>query len=255
MQNMRRKLLSQNFLNNQKLVSQLVGSSSIGKKDLVVEIGPGKGIITVELVKHAGHVIAVELDTFWYKFLKQKLQVNNFTLYHSDFLSFQLPKLPYKVFANVPFSIEGKIIHQLIEHQNPPQDCYVIIMDELANRLCVKKGENMFSIMHKPWYDFSIIHQFKPSDFSPMPSVKPVLFRFIRKKPPLLHFNERQKYQKFIRIGFGDGQPIRNNLKRVYSQQHIDAAFQHLSLAKKSKPSQIKLGDWIALYKQLSMLA
>src|SRR5512139_1904971 len=110
----KRKLYSQNFLYNRKLVQHLVSGSSIAKNDLVLEIGPGEGIITNELVKSSRFVVAVEIDTEKYAYLKQKFnRINNLTLYLGDFLDFELPSLPYKVFANIPFSTEGKIIRKL----------------------------------------------------------------------------------------------------------------------------------------------
>ncbi|MBP9819287.1 hypothetical protein KBC79_00965 [Candidatus Woesebacteria bacterium] len=251
MYKVQRKLLSQNFLYNQKLVSRLVGSSSITKNDLVLEIGPGKGIISLELVKHAKHVIAVEIDRHFYKFLQTKVSANNFTLYHSDFLIHPLPNIPYKVFANIPFAIEGKIIRKLIESSNAPDDCYLVVMDKLAERLCAEKSENMFSVMHKPWFDFSIEHRFKPSDFSPIPSVIPVLFRFLKKQHPLLSLVEKQKYQRFIRLGYSNGLAVRQNLKREYGLKKIDRTFQNLSISARSKPRQISLNKWLALYKKL----
>lgn len=251
MHGIRRKLLSQNFLNNQRVVSRLVGSSSIGKNDLVLEIGPGKGIITTELIKSAGHVIAVELDNHWYRFLMRTIHDDNFTLYHGDFLSHPLPKLPYKVFANVPFAIEGKIIRKLIENENPPLDCYLVVMDELAKRLLATSRENMFSVMHKPWFEFSIPHYFKSEDFSPVPSVKPVLFRFVRKSTPLLSFDERSEYLKFVKVGFGNGLAIRNNLRRRFSIIKIDEALHRLSLSRKTKPSQMSLDQWVQLFSSL----
>lgn len=252
MQNIRRKLLSQNFLHNQKLVSQLIGSSSIGKKDLVIEIGPGKGILTKELLAHAGHVIAVELDSYWYKEL-QKLGMNNLTLYNSDFLSYSLPKLPYKVFANIPFAIEGKIIRKLLSDPNPPMDCYLVIMNELAHRLAAHRTENMFSLMHKPWFDFSIDHTFNATDFSPPPRVTPVLFHFKRKGIFVLPLKERVRYQNFVMRGFGNGQSVRNGLKTLYPPMRINEALQSLSIGQKKKPTHLSLSQWIALYRRLCL--
>lgn len=249
MYNLQRKLLSQNFLHSRKLVNKLVGNSSIDKKDLVLEIGPGKGIITEQLVQQAGHVIAVELDTHWYNYLKTKLSSTaNLNLYHEDFLNRPLPKLPYKVFANIPFAIEGKIIRKLIDDPNPPQDCYLVMMKELAYRLAAPFKENQFSILHKPYFDFSICHHFNLSDFYPTPKVKVVMFRFTLRRTPLMPLSEKAKYQQFVTRGFGQGLPVRQNLQRFFSKDMINKVFQRLSLAKDIKPSYLTLEQWIALY-------
>jgi 23S rRNA (adenine-N6)-dimethyltransferase len=250
MRNRRRKLLSQNFLQNPDLVSRLVNSSSIGTNDLVLEIGPGGGIITRALIKKASQVVAVELDPDWYARLKKVFfDTSNLLLYKEDFLSFSLPRLPYKVFANIPFAIEGKIIRKLIEARNPPQDCYLVLVHSLARRLAARDKENMFSLMHKPWFEFAIIYRFSPHDFSPAPSLAPVLFRFTMKKKPLLHFAERSRYQKFIQRGFKNGESIRNNLRNLFPVQKVDVVLHKLFISKKTKPTQLTLEQWIDLYR------
>ncbi len=252
MYNLQRKLLSQNFLHSRKLVSKLVGNSSITKNDLVLEIGPGKGIITEQLIRQARHVIAVELDTHWYNYLSSKFNsAENLTLYHEDFLDRPLPKFPYKVFANIPFTIEGKITRKLIDNTNPPQDCYLVMMKELAYRLAAPYKENQFSVMHKPWFDFSIYHHFNQTDFTPIPKVRTVIFRFTLKENPLLPMSEKKKYQQFVTYGFGQGLPAKQNLQKFFSKGTISKVFQKLSLAKDIKPSHLTLKEWITLYNNL----
>jgi len=249
MYKLRRKLLSQNFLHSRKLVSKLLGNSSIGKSDLVLEIGPGKGIITEQLSQKSQLLIGIELDNHWYKYLYEKFEhQSNVLLYNQDFLNFSLPSLPYKVFANVPFAIEGKIVRKLIDDRYPPEDCYLILMRELAVRLEARQKDNFFSICHKPWFDFSIPYYFERSDFTPHPNVDAVLFRFVKKHQPLLPIKEKQYYQKFIERSFGHGQAVYQNLKIYTDRTILDHAFQKLSLNRKIKPGHLSLSQWIRLY-------
>lgn len=253
MKNVRRKLLSQNFFHDRRLVAKLVDCSSIDRDDLVLEIGPGNGIITRELLNKAKLVIAVELDPYWHHRLQTKFTDNqNLILYKNDFLTHPLPKLTYKVFANIPFAIEGKVIRKLIEADNPPQDCYLVVMSNLAKRLVAENTNNMFSIMHKPWFEFSIVHQFVPTDFSPTPNVSAVLFRFVRKKKEMLSIFNRKKYQSFIKLGYGHGQAISANLKKRFPRVVVDNALQSCSISKKTKPSHLNVSQWISLYHQLN---
>lgn len=250
MYRLQRKLLSQNFLRNRKLVAKLLGGTSIGKNDLVLEIGPGKGIITEQLVERSQHVIAVELDTHWYKHLQYTFtDIENLTIYQKDFLEFGLPSLPYKVFANIPFSIEGKIIRKLIDARNPPEDCYLVMMKEVAYRLAAPYRENMFSIMHKPWFEFSIYHHFRRTDFEPVPNVEVVMLRFRKKKEPFIEWREIKRYQNFVELGFSHGQPIKNNLKKQYGKQRVIQVTKNLNLPRDIKPSFISLEQWLKLYK------
>lgn len=164
----RRKLLSQNFLHNRKLVLSLIRKSSIGENDTAIDLGAGKGIITKALAFICKHVIALELDPKYYQLLIQQFKYqHNITIFHQDILTYFFPHYPYKVFANIPFSIEGKIIRLLLNCDNTPEDMYLVLRRDLAYRLAGVRNESLFSVLYKPWFDFEIIHYFQRTDFSP----------------------------------------------------------------------------------------
>lgn len=249
----KRKLLSQNFLYSRKLVKQLVDNSSIGSHDIVLEIGPGKGIITEQLMHKARQVIAVELDKQWCEYLHQKFKhVPNIMLFHTDAKQFPLPYQPYKVFANLPFAIEGELIRKLIDAEQPPVECSLVIVRELAERLCAFHRENLFSVSHKPWFDFSIEYDFHPTDFTPVPKVNASLFRFKQKQRPLLSWKERAAYQEFVKVGFGNGDLLRNNLMKKYSKKEVQRTFSALSFPQSIKPSHLSLEEWVGMWQEFS---
>lgn len=251
MYKLQRKLLSQNFLHNRKLVSELVRNSSIGKNDLVLEIGPGKGIVIEQLIKQARYVIAIELDPHWHKYLQDKFNnINNLTLYQGNFLNFSLPSLPYKVFANVPFSIEGKIIRKLIDAKNPPEDCYLTMRKELVYRLAGLYKEGQFSLMHKPWFDFSIYHHFSKKDFIPAPRINVAMLRFTKRRDSILSLKEKFNYQKFIQQGFGYGLPVWQNLMKVFGKNRTLTIINKVQITKGTKPSHLSLQQWLKLYEE-----
>ena len=246
-----RRRLSQNFLHSRKLISKLLDKSFIGKNDIVLEIGAGKGIITEQLIVRAKHVLAIELDSYWFNYLRTKFSnVNNLNLYQGNFLGFSLPRSPYKVFANIPFTIEGKIIRKLIDSENPPEDCYIIIRKDLAYRLSAQYKENQFSIMHKPWFSFSIYYRFNGKDFIPHTKVNVVMMRFRKRAQPILPLSEKFKYQNFIRLGFGNGLPIFENLKRVWGFGKTLNAIRKVQIDKQTKPSHLSLQQWVNLYRE-----
>lgn len=249
----RRKHYSQNFLYSRKLVAQLLGKSSIGKYDLVLEIGPGKGIITEQLISEARSVIAVEIDQYWYQFLKDKFKIcHNLNVYRQDFLTFKLPEVPYKVFANIPFSIEGKITRKLLEAESPPEDTYLIVMKEPAYRWAGLYGENMFSIMHTPWFEFSITHHFRRTDFTPVPGVDAVFLRITKKRVPSLSWQEKESYRHFVKIAYGHGRPVSQNLAKQYGREKVFRSLSDMGIKRNTKPNALNIHQWIALYKKLS---
>lgn len=115
------EFLSQAFFKDRDLVASLIERSSIGRGDTVLEIDPGIGIITDELLKRAGKVIAVEKDPDRFQGLQRRYRENpRLELHNADILNFNLPQIPYKVFSNTPFLIESQLIHRMIDHPTHP---------------------------------------------------------------------------------------------------------------------------------------
>jgi 23S rRNA (adenine-N6)-dimethyltransferase len=186
---LRRKLLSQNFLRNPKLVAKLIRKTSIGKSDTVIEVGPGKGVITSELVKVAGKVVAVELDLKLYMHLKNKFAtVQNLNLINADFLKINLPSYTYKVFANIPFIITADAIRKLTSDRNF-QEGYLVVQKEAAQKFIGKpydRRNQMISMLLKPWFEIEVLYKFKRLDFLPIPNVDIVMIKIEKRNKPLL---------------------------------------------------------------------
>lgn len=197
----RRRLYSQNFLRNPKLVAKLIRLSSIGKNDTVLEVGPGKGNITQELLKVVRKVIAVELDEKLHFYLKNKFKsAKNLELIRDDFLSFRLPPYPYKVFANIPFVITADTIKKLTSDENF-QEGYLIVQKEAAKKFIGKPLDSknqMMSTLLKPWFDIDIFWKFNRSDFVPRPHVDAAMIQIKRVKNPLIEDKYKDLYEDFI---------------------------------------------------------
>lgn len=221
-----RKLLSQNFLHDRELVKRLIRNSSIGKIDTVLEIGPGTGIITEELLCKAGRVIAVELDARFYNKIKTRLYgYRNLELYNSDILTFTLPTHPYKVFSNIPFRLTSDIIRKLLTSSNPPLDSYLIIQKEAAEKLM---KNSLLSLLYQPYFRFSTDHWFQKSDFVPVPKVETALLRIYKRRNPLIAEKDKGLYKDFITYVFSQKKPHIINLS--------------------DKPTKIDLSQWIELF-------
>jgi 23S rRNA (adenine-N6)-dimethyltransferase len=200
-----RQPLSQNFLWNRELVSQLVRSSSISSDDLVLEVGPGRGIITEELLRSAKGVIAVELDKGLFSSLSLRFGKHpNLVLLHRDFLSLPPPQHAYKVFSNIPFHITGQIIRKLLRSENPPTDCYLIVQHEAAFKFVPNQAQNsLAAFLYYPWWEMRVTHQFRRTDFSPAPNVDCVLLRMTQRAGPRLDLRLKSDYLDYCAYSFG----------------------------------------------------
>lgn len=200
----RRELLSQNFLWNRELVKRLVRNSSISQNDLVLEIGPGRGIITDFLLKACKSLTAVETDHELFCFLKEKYKNNkNLTLIERDFLDQELPNEPYKIFSNIPFSITGEIIKKLLFDDNPPSECYLVVQQEAAEKFAISRGKNsMLAVLFYPWFDIKIVHSFKRTDFRPIPGVNICLLKIHHRETPLLDYHHKSEFRDYVAFSF-----------------------------------------------------
>lgn len=197
---------TQNFLHSEPLVAKIVEQAAIKEGDTVLEIGPGKGIITRELAKKvgpSGKVVAVELDTA----LVQELQplfahTPQVEILHQDILTFDLQRMgeEYSVFSNVPFAISAKILERLFTPTGGLKAAHLILqLDTLLDSRFARKPVPTFkSLLIFPLYEVTIAHRFSRSDFTPRPSVETALFAFQRRSNPLISENLYQTYKDFL---------------------------------------------------------
>src|SRR3990172_789329 len=117
--------LAQNFLRSSRLVRSLLDSSSIGAGDIVYEIGPGRGIITVELARIARKIVAIEKDPDLARGLCTRFQgVNNVQIIADDFLRYPIPDREYKIFANIPYNLTADIMRKILYTPPVPGEAY-----------------------------------------------------------------------------------------------------------------------------------
>ena len=177
----RNHLLSQHFLRNPRLALILIGHSNLKKRDTVIEIGAGSGVITSALAHRVARVIAIEPDGVTAEKLRQNLAkrgITNVEVVEMDFMDFELPKEPYKVFSNPPFHLSSAIVHKLIEAENPPKAFYLILQKQFALKLLNtdRHYTSQLGLALTREYQTKIRLPLKPTDFTPPPAVPTVLF-------------------------------------------------------------------------------
>ena len=192
---MRNFRLDQNFLRSPKLALFLIGHSNIKKRDLVIDIGAGSGVITSALAKRCKKVIAVEKDAETAKRLRENLTKQNITnveVFEGDFREMKLPDEPYKVFANPPFSLSAEVFYKLLNLENldgriykkegeaprRPEAIFLILQKQLALKLIITERHytSQLGRLLSDDYATRIRLPLKPTDFTPPPKVPTVLF-------------------------------------------------------------------------------
>ncbi len=184
----RNHLLSQHFLRSPRIALMLIGHSNLKKRDLVLDIGAGSGVITAALAKRTRKVWAIEPDPETVNKLRQNTKnLENVTIIEQDFLELSLPDEPYKIFANPPFHLSSQILHKLIESDNPPEAIYLILQKQLALKL-IRTDRHYTSQLGQQLnqkYQTKIRYPLKPTDFTPPPKVPTVLYEAKLIKPEI----------------------------------------------------------------------
>lgn len=240
---------SQNFLKDKTLITNLISKSSITQDDTVFDIGAGQGIITDELIKAGGKVIAFEIDKNLFDKLSERLKNNkNIEVKLGNFLNFPLPNYPFKVFSNIPFNITSAVIKKLTEATNPPVDTYLILQKEAAKKFIGKPFDNknsQLATLLKPWFDMTIVHNFDKNDFFPRPMVDIVLMRIEKRNNPLINIKDKPLYDDFVVYTYNQFQPnIVEGLSTVIGRDNMTKLTKQYGFNPHSKPSEVDYTTW-----------
>lgn len=211
------KSLGQNFLIRQEVVDKIVESSNISKEDLVIEIGPGLGTLTKELLEKAGKVIAIELDDKMLQILNDRFALyDNFELINNDVLKVDLGKIikkekkennlkKAKVVANLPYYITTPIIMKLLEEKLDLESITVMIQKEVADRLAeIPGGKNTGAITYTVYFyaETEKILEVPNNSFIPEPEVTSEVIKLnIRKEEPI-KVDDKELLFKIIKSAF-----------------------------------------------------
>lgn len=211
------KTLGQNFLINQKVVDTIVESSNITKQDLVIEIGPGLGTLTKELLEKSGKVICIELDKKMIKILTDRFSLyENFEIIHGDVLQIRLNKIikdekeknsfqSAKIVANLPYYITTPIIMKLLEDRLDLESITVMIQKEVADRLIAIPGEKETGAITYSVYYYSTaegIMEVPKDSFIPEPEVTSKVIKLALRKEPPVEVKSRGVMFKIIKSAF-----------------------------------------------------
>jgi len=243
---------SQNFLHDSQFVASLVEMSEITSEDTVVEIGPGRGIITEQLAKRAEKVIGVEYDHELAQQLKENFSdTTKVNIIEADFLKWSLPSYKYKVFSNIPFEYTSRIVEKILETSKAPEEAYLIMQDLAAKRFMGKPfgDDSQVSILLQPFYSMSILREIDRHQYRPVPSVNTVLAKFDKKDKPLVEFKDMQEYRDFVVYGYNQWKPtVAESFKGVFSYKQIKIISRNINI-RGSKPSDLQVEDWVSLFK------
>ena len=229
---------SQHYLRNPRFVATMISKTTICRDDHVIDIGAGSGVITSQLALKAGRVTAIEYDSDAAAKLKANMQTfKNVSVVSGDIMEQPLPTSAYKVFANIPFHISSQIVQHLFFTDHPPENCYLIVQKQFAEKMIQNKRFNgMLGVQLAPWVECKILFRLERTDFWPHPNVDTVLLSIRPRTEPLMPAGHRDAYCKFV--------------EKAYSTPAFFKKYVAPQLAgPKLKPSQLPQNQWVGYFR------
>jgi 23S rRNA (adenine-N6)-dimethyltransferase len=241
---------SQNFLTSRRLVDELLDRSTISPGDTVLDIGAGRGLITERLAQRGSRVLAIEKDPDLAKALHARFaDRRHISVHEADVLRYHLPRTDYKVFANIPFAITTQIVGKLTATRHPPLDCYLVMQREAAERFTGHPAGTLRAALLHPWFESSVVHVFRRSDFTPKPQVDVVMLRLQKRGPPLVPDCRAGLYRDFVTYCFTARRPcLRSTLSTLVERSQARSIATRLAIHTNDTPTALRPEQWPALF-------
>ena len=264
------KRFGQNFLIDDDIISGIVENADVNKSDLIIEIGPGLGTLTAELLKSAGKVISIELDTNMINILNDRFSLfDNFELINQDVLKVDLKQLiesnlngeikHAKVVANLPYYITTPIIMKLLEEKLNLDSITVMVQKEVADRLTAKPGDKdtgaiTYSINY--YSDSKTVLDVPNTSFIPSPEVNSAVIKLDILKEPRYKLENEELFFKIIKAAFLLKRKTLvnalNNSNLFSSKQEIIDMLKGLNLDENIRGEKLTLEDYLHIYEYLN---
>ncbi len=281
-----KKHLGQNFLQDRGVLKEIVGAAEIQPDDIILEIGPGLGILTAKLAKRAKRVIAIEKDERLVKILKKKFKdFKKIEIIKGDVLQTNIKnviaserakrpsvaisddnynnttgllrptsgrarndKMYYKVVANLPYYITSPVIRKFLEAENQPRLMVLMVQKEVAERICAKPPNmSLFAVACQLYSKPEIIKIVKKESFWPKPKVDSAIIKLkIKKSQPPPEF--REKFFKIVKAGFSSPRKqLKNNLKKFFRDK-TEKILEKAGINPTRRAETLSIEDWLKIY-------
>ena len=264
------KNYGQNFLIDEFIVNSIIEKAEVCKEDLIIEIGPGLGTLTSNLIKKAGRVICIELDSNMINILNDRFSLyNNFELIHNDILKVNLKSMieknldtfnlkKAKVVANLPYYITTPIIMKLLEEKLNLYTITVMVQKEVAIRLTEKPGNKetgaiTYSINY--YTNPEIILKVPKTSFIPSPKVDSAVIQLTVLKEPKIKLKNEKLFFKIIKVAFMQKRKtLLNSLSNsnIIEKSDLEIILQELNIDTKIRAEQLSLEEFAKISDYLS---
>ena len=271
-----KKSLGQHFLNSKHVLDKIITAGNIKPDEHILEIGPGTGVLTSELLKAGAIVVAVEKDVRAYELLKEKFapeiisgklqlilgdilddSMTESSIFNIQYSIFQ----PYALIANIPYYITGAILEKFLERGPRPDRMILLVQKEVADRIVArpeqstgKSKESVLSISVKAFGTPKVIANVPPGAFTPPPTVDSAILAIESISDKLFVDNGMENQQAInhffiiVKAGFAHKRKyLKRNLEAILDRETIDLLWKKTGLDDKVRAEDLRPSDWVAL--------
>lgn len=259
-----KKSMGQNFLKSEPALRMMCEAGEVSDKDIVLEIGPGKGALTSRLLEKSKKVIAIEKDRdlitiledkFAEEIENKKLELINQDILEFDPNSYGLKNDGYKIIANIPYNITGAIFKKFLSEKTAPETMVLLVQKEVAMRIvATDKKESILSLSVKVYGNPKYMMKVGKRFFSPAPKVDSAIVAITNISKN--NFNSQESEEKFfliIKSAFSHKRKVlRKNLEGITTADIIESMFKNLKIDPKARAEDLPLPMWLEIHRYLS---
>ncbi len=259
------KTYGQNFLMDETILEDMIDEAKVKAGDMVLEVGPGIGNLTERLLQHGAKVLSIEKDPQFLNVLKSLAKEFNtkeeskFWYEVTDALIFnfseRLKGQPYKVVANIPYYITGKIVQLFLRAAHKPQSMTLLMQKEVAYNICAKPGElNLLAISVQLFANPKVVGVVPGHKFYPAPKVDSAVIHIDIPKKPKFTIPDEKKLFRILRACFsGKRKQLHNTLTNNLGleKQTVLQVLEDLKIDPMIRPQQLTIDQWLALTEKI----
>ena len=255
-----KKSLGQHFLVDRRVLSRIVAAAELSEGDTVVEVGPGRGLLTDQLAARAGRVAAVELDGELAAALEARYQdlphvsVVSADARDIDIESLVGPGASYKLVANLPYYAASIIVRRFLESEHSPDIMVFMVQREVAERMTAAPGHmSLLSVGVQLYGEPRVVCQVPPGAFRPRPKVSSTVVRIDVRPRPVLELRSEAGFFEVVRGGFSaPRKQLRNTLKQGLALEpgRSDEILSAAGIDPTRRPRTLSLEEWGRVYEE-----
>jgi 16S rRNA (adenine1518-N6/adenine1519-N6)-dimethyltransferase len=259
-----RKRLGQHFLIDRNILNKVIRTAKIEKEDVVLEVGPGLGEMTLALARHAKRVIAIEIDPKLVAILKKKMEdLPNVEVVRSDILRLNFNQFlekegqPIKVVANLPYQISTPLLFRFIESKEVFATFTLTLQKEVAERMVAPPGGKDYgplSIFTQLFLDISVRFFIKPSAFFPPPKIESAVVHMAWKEKPIIETEDDAWFKRVVRACFGYRRKMLiNALKHseINLPESVELRMERIGIDPRRRPETLTIREFVSLSEAL----